>query len=233
MRYFHNSSKPKNILLIIIMLAGAFISIVITIGDSIPQQQQLQIVFAQGNSITKNNNDNNTIDTFNAKGSISSLAAGTLFGSNTTLGSHSGDLFVLGGDWNLAVTNGNLSNFNTEIIMTKFDGSGRHTHYIGNLQNATGEVLPITNKTITLTNGGNFTNFMGTSDISTNGEIKWKDVPITVYLLNGNIINIMVDPIKTDYHFKALPIYGTITSIIDKSGKELRNEEMNELVFYN
>ena len=86
------------------MLAGAFISIVITIGDSSRlQQQQLQIVFAQGNSIT-NNNDNNTIDTFNAKGSISSLAAGTLVGSNTTLGSHSGDLFVLGGDWNLAVT---------------------------------------------------------------------------------------------------------------------------------
>jgi hypothetical protein len=55
------------------MLAGAFISIVITIGDSsrLQQQQQLQIVFAQGNSIT-NNNDNNTIDTFNAKGSISS-----------------------------------------------------------------------------------------------------------------------------------------------------------------
>ncbi len=225
--------KSKNILLVLIVLVGAFIfSIVITIGDSIPQQQQLQIVFAQGNSIT-NNNDNNTIDTFNAKGSISSLAAGTLFGSNTTLGSHSGDLYVLGGNWDLAVKNGNLSNFNTEIIMTKFDGSGRHTHYIGNLQNATGEVLPITNKTITLTNGGNFTNFMGTSDISTNGEIKWKDVPITVYLLNGNIINIMVDPIKTDYHFKALPIYGTITSIIDKSGKELRNEEMNELVFYN
>ncbi len=80
------------------MLAGAFISIVITIGDSsILQQQQLQIVFAQGNSIT-NINDNNTIDIFNAKGSISSLAAGTLVGSNTTLGSHSGDLFVLGGD---------------------------------------------------------------------------------------------------------------------------------------
>jgi hypothetical protein len=47
MRYFHNSSKLKNILLIIIMLA---------------------------------------------------------VGSNTTLGSHSGDLFVLGSDWNLAVT---------------------------------------------------------------------------------------------------------------------------------
>jgi hypothetical protein len=77
------------------MLAGAFISIVMTIGDSRLQQQQLQIVFAQGNSITNNNNNNNTIDTFNAKGSISSLAVGTLFGSNTTLGSHPGDLFVL------------------------------------------------------------------------------------------------------------------------------------------
>ena len=108
--------------------------------------------------------------------------------------------------------------------MTKFDGSGRHTHYIGNLQNATGANSTITNKTITLTNDGNFTGFMGTSNISTNSEIKWKDVPITVYLLNGNIINIMVNPIKTDFHFKALPIYGTITSINDKSGRDLRNE---------
>jgi hypothetical protein len=54
-----------------------------------------------------------------------------------------------------------------------------------------------------LTNGGNFSDFMGISNISTNGETKWNDVPITVHLLNDNIINIMVNPLKTDYHFKA------------------------------
>jgi hypothetical protein len=64
-----------------------------------------------------------------------------------------------------------------------------------------------------LTNGSNFSDFIEISDISTNGEIKWNDVPITVHLLNGNIINIMVNLLKTDYHFKALPIYETITSI--------------------
>lgn len=63
---------------------------------------------------------------------------------------------------------------------------------------------------------------MGASDTSTNGEIKWNDVPITVHLLNGNIINIMVNPVKTDYHFKALPVYGTITSITDQNGNELK-----------
>ncbi|HEY3526138.1 MAG TPA: hypothetical protein VGK47_08075 [Nitrososphaeraceae archaeon] len=32
----------------------------------------------------------------------------------------------------------------------------------------------------------------------------------------------MVNPIKTNYHFKALPIYGTVTSITDQNGNELR-----------
>ena len=104
--------------------------------------------------------------------------------------------------------------------MTRFDGSGKHTHYIGTMENVTAADSGL-NKTILLTNGANFSNFMGTSDISTNGEIKWRDVPITVHLLNGNIINIMINPVKTDFHFKALPIYGTITSITDQNGNEL------------
>ena len=208
-------SKSKNRLLVIFI--GATILLTTLTGGSIASLEQ-RILLAQVDIQGKN-----AIKTFNAEGRISSLAAGTLLGSNDTLGSHSADLFVLGGDWNLAVTNGSLSDFNVDIIMTKFDGSGKHTHYIGAIENATStDVEAINNKSILLTSGGNFTHFMGSSDISTNGEIKWNDVPITVHLLNGNIINIMVNPVKTNYHFKALPIYGTITSITDQNGNELR-----------
>ena len=207
MRYFHKVNVSLLNRLQIRGITGiVFLLISLTMGLVASLEQQT--AFAQ------------TLDTFNAEGRINSLAAGTLLGSNDTLGSHSADLFVLGGDWNLAVTNGNLSNFNAEIIMTKFDGSGKHTHYIGTMENATA-ADPGLNKTILLTNGANFSNFMGTSGISTNGEIKWRDVPITVHLLNGNIINIMINPVKTDFHFKALPIYGTITSITDQNGNEL------------
>ena len=198
-------------------MIGTAISLTISTGGSVASLEQ-QKVLAQVDIQGKN-----AIKTFNAEGRISSLAAGTLLGSNDTLGSHSADLFVLGGDWNLTVTNGSLSDFNAEIMMTKFDGSGRHTHYIGVIENATStDVEAINNESILLTRGGNFTHFMGASDISTNGEIKWNDVPITVHLLNGNIINIMVNPVKTDYHFKALPVYGTIASITDQNGNELK-----------
>jgi hypothetical protein len=66
---------------------------------------------------------------------------------------------------------------------------------------------------------------MGITDISTDGKVKWSDVPATVHLLNGNIINMMVNPIESDYHFKAFPIYGTVMSIIDENGSSLVEEE--------
>ena len=52
---------------------------------------------------------------------------------------------------------------------------------------------------------------------------KWKDVPIVGNLNNGNTLFLNVDPVKTDHHFKGLPIYGTVASLIDQSGKELRS----------
>jgi hypothetical protein len=50
----------------------------------------------------------------------------------------------------------------------------------------------------------------------------WMDVPISGNLNNGNLLIINVDPAKTEHHFKGLPIYGTVTSLTDQSGKELR-----------
>jgi len=59
------------------------------------------------------------------------------------------------------------------------------------------------------------------TDITTNGKIKWKNVPIVVHLLNGNVVNINIEPTSTDDHFKGLPVFGTVESIIDQNGKEL------------
>ena len=56
---------------------------------------------------------------------------------------------------------------------------------------------------------------------STNGKVKWKDVPIVVHLMNGNVINFNIEASKTDDHFKGLPVFGTVESIIGQDGKEL------------
>ncbi|HZD36540.1 MAG TPA: hypothetical protein VE130_15150 [Nitrososphaeraceae archaeon] len=97
--------------------------------------------------------------TFNARGTINSIVTDTLVGSNS-MGIHSGDLWILGGNWSLSVVNGNLSNFNTDILMTKYDGTGRYTHFIGMLTNATGvfkgAAPPASIESIGLTNENNF-----------------------------------------------------------------------------
>ncbi|HEY7572829.1 MAG TPA: hypothetical protein VH796_15810 [Nitrososphaeraceae archaeon] len=43
--------------------------------------------------------------------------------------------------------------------------------------------------------------------------------------MNGNVVNFNIGPTKTDDHFKGLPVFGTVESIIDQSGKELLKQE--------
>jgi hypothetical protein len=188
-------------------------------NNNIVQLASAQIPPSATNDTTTSSSN---LDTFNAKGTISSLAADTITGSNATLGSHPEDIWVLGGNWSYAVMNGNLSDFKVNIIMTQIGGRGLHTHSIENLRNVTGEVPPITNTTSIMLRNSNYTDFIGIADINTNDQVKWKDVPITVHLLQGNIVNFNMDPIKTEDHFKGLPVFGTVTSITDQNNKELR-----------
>ncbi len=161
-------------------------------------------------------NNQTLIDTFNSHGTISGIAADTMIGSNETMGSHSADLFVLGGNWSLGVERGNLSDFNADIVMTKFDGTQRHPHVFENIRNTSGNISPVNSENIALV-GNNFTAFTGVVDIG-----DWMDVSISGNLNNGNLLIINVDPDRTEHHFKGLPIYGTVTSLTDQSGKELR-----------
>jgi hypothetical protein len=130
------------------------------------------------------------------------------------------------------VADGNLTNFVVDIEMTQVDGTAAHKHTIEKLNNATGmpmgavEPLELNFMTgepsskIALVNS-NFTMFRGTADLTTNEDIKWTNVPVHVTLQNGNILNINIDPSKTEDHFKGLPVFGTVQSIVDENGKEI------------
>jgi hypothetical protein len=134
--------------------------------------------------------------------------------------SNTSEIWVLGGDWEFGVSKGNLTNLAVDISMSMIDGRGAHHHTIESLRNATGAVLPGHSEQIALT-GGNHTDFKGIADITTNGKVKWKEVPIVVHLMNGNVINFNIEASKTDDHFKGLPVFGTVESIIGQDGKEL------------
>lgn len=181
---------------------------------------------------TTTNSTENGIDSFRAQGQISSLASDTLAGRTN---SNSSEMWILGGDWEFNVDNGNLTNFVVDMKMTQVNGKAAHMHTIEKLNNATGmtqslvDPLKIDLMTeqpstkISLVND-NTTMFRGTADLTTNEHVKWKDVPIHVTLLNGNILNLNIEPTKTEDHFKGLPVFGTVQSIIDENGKELLNK---------
>lgn len=211
---------------VILFYLSAFeIVAILTIG--LATNFQSHNVFAQQNST---NTTASQIDSFSAQGQISSLAADTLAGREDN--STENVIWVLGGDWEFNVADGNLTNFVVDIEMTQVDGTAAHKHTIEKLNNATGmpmgtvEPLELNfmrgepSSKIALVNN-NSTMFRGTADLTTNEDIKWTSVPVHVTLQNGNILNINIDPSKTEDHFEGLPVFGTVQSIVDENGKEL------------
>ena len=109
------------------------------------------------------------------------------------------------------------------MLMTKFNGKDTHIHKIDKLNDTTGALNPLNsslnNKKIIL--NGNYTKFSGITDITANGDVKWKDVPVSASLRNGNTIRLDTDPLKTNYHFKDLPVFGIVNPLAGPNGKEL------------
>jgi hypothetical protein len=217
-------------------LLSAIAVVTILLSIAIASGLQGQDVFAQNSSnITNTTNSStnatgNAVDSFRAQGQISSLASDTLAGREDN--STENVIWVLGGDWEFNVADGNLTNFVVDIEMTQVDGTAAHKHTIEKLNNASGmpmgsqqpeELNLMTGEPsskIALVNE-NSTMFRGIADLTTNENVEWTDVPVHITLFNGNVLNLGIDPAKTEDHFKGLPVFGTVQSIVDENGKEL------------
>ena len=64
--------------------------------------------------------------------------------------------------------------------------------------------------TITAETTDNTITFRSVADIYTDEEIAWRNVDITVTIMNGTVITIEFDPVATDNHFGQEPIYGLV-----------------------
>ena len=113
--------------------------------------------------------------------------------------------YILGGDWNMNVNNGNVTNFDSNFTMVHTDGTEKHTHeitsFVSNPDNA--PFQPNNNETALV---------LGKSNIETNGSPKWNDVDTTIILDKLSTVSIILDSNATDNHFKNQPIYGILTS---------------------
>jgi hypothetical protein len=121
--------------------------------------------------------------------------------------------YVLGGNWNLNVQGGNVTNFAANFVMVHQDGTGYHTHNITDFSAG--------NKTAQLIQGQP-TSINGTADIAVNGTTKWPGVD-TVLTFTNNAAVMTINPAAedTDNHFGGQPIYGIANSVTGENGTQI------------
>src|SRR5215211_8309185 len=203
-----------------LLIAGAFTFSFANSGQQLAYGQQQQGDNATTTIVAT------PFDTFTANGVITATIGGggnqtaggggnqtAGGGGNQTAGGGGGGQespYILGGNWNLNVQGGNVSDFTANIMMVHTDGSGYHTHNITNFN--------VGNATVQLVQGQE-TSMNGSTDIYTNGTIKWPGVDTTLTLTpNGTVMTIMPPAEDTDNHFQGQPIYGIASQLTGENG---------------
>jgi hypothetical protein len=118
--------------------------------------------------------------------------------------------YILGGNWNLDVESGNVTDFAANFMMVHTDGTGYHVHNITDFSAG--------NATVQLVQGVE-TSISGTSDIYTNGTNSWPGTDTTLTLTqNGAVMTIMPAAEDTENHFQGQPIYGIVSQLAGENG---------------
>jgi hypothetical protein len=184
-----NDNNRKNYSKTIAMAGMGFLLIATAFTFSFANSGQQLVNAQQGGNATT------TIvatphDTFTANGKIT---------ANITGGGQEPP-YILGGDWNLNIEGGNVTEFAANFIMVHTDGTGYHTHDITGFNAG--------NATITWIQGQNLT-INGTADIAVNGTTQWPGVDTNLTLTeNPTVLTIMTEAEATNNHFQGQPISG-------------------------
>jgi hypothetical protein len=130
---------------------------------------------------------------------ISGFKAGTI--SSIQNGKNGKPDWILSGGWDLRNINSSSPAFNAGFNMVMLNGSAPHTHTITDFK-----------MTGTPTTKGKAITYNGTATISLKqGPIE--GVPISIRLIGTSVMNLWIDPAKTEGHFGNTPIYGVQSGI--------------------
>src|SRR5215203_1266589 len=143
-------------------------------------------------------------------GGNQSAAAGGGGNQSAAAGGGAETPYILGGNWNLRVESGNVTEFTANFMMVHTDGTGYHVHNITDFSAG--------NATVQLVQGLE-TTISGTSDIYTNGTNSWPGTDTTLTLTpTGSVMTIMPAAEDTENHFGGQPIYGIVSSLAGENG---------------
>ena len=154
----------------------------------------------------------NTTETFSAMGSISSLIYQTRVNNTSDL--VVAEKSILSGEWFIQNRGGIITAFVAKFNQVLDDGTRWHTYEFFNFTTRN-------NARVHLTSDGSAI-FSGTVDIKLNNTVVWKNIKLTVFILKGNTIIFLLDDKAIGDHFRDQPIYGTVVSIKDRMGREMK-----------
>jgi hypothetical protein len=143
-------------------------------------------------------------NTFEMDGQISSLVLG-MPPNTKTVDMTTVPKFILSGDWDMNVENGNLTDFRANFYTGPVNGAENHTHQLSNFR--VNENTPIQlspDKSISLS---------GILDVGTNGNNAWDNVNATVDVSKGRSITISLADKDTERHFMGQQIYGIVKGL--------------------
>lgn len=134
--------------------------------------------------------ENEGIKDFVANGSVNSTIY-TLTGNWVTLG-----------NWELAVSDGRVTSFNTDMVWN--NGTAGHTHEFRNFVADDDDTEASPDGTVII---------QGEMDVGSNREISWRGIPAEIFIDKGKIITVSLDDEGTNKHFGGQSIHGTVDAL--------------------
>jgi hypothetical protein len=144
-------------------------------------------------------------NTFGLEGQIGSLVLG-MPPNTKTIDVTTVPKFILSGDWNMNVEQGNLTNFSASFYTGPVNGADNHTHQLGNFRVDDSSPIQLSSdKSVSVS---------GILDLGTNGKEAWNEVNATVDISKGRSISIELADEDTERHFMGQQIYGIVERLI-------------------
>ena len=194
------------ITLIIPLIASIGIMSLIIYDISINQ------VFGQTNDSDNKAGSQNSTDTFDMKGAISSLV---FMSDNTSSSWNVPDTkkFVLSGEWTIAANSGKITNLYAKFIKVLADGTRWHTHEFINFKTNESKIILDPEKNLLIS---------GIADVKLNNQISYNNTDINITISTDDTIRFKLDNEDTGNHFFNQPIYGIVKSINGKEGNKIK-----------
>jgi hypothetical protein len=158
----------------------------------------------------------NSTDSSNMTGMESNMTSMDNMTSTSNETSTSAEIdppYVVAGDWNLEVQDGNVTDFAANFTMVHIDGTGRHMHELSNFESSGSSTID--------TSGEGSSFLFGTVDVATNGETAWTAADVLIIIEKNNVVSISLATEDTEDHFMGQPIYGIVESMTDAEGNEM------------